>query len=143
MSSNVNVLYRTSARATGGRDGKASTLDGSFEVALAIPKELGGPGGAGNNPEQLFAAGYAACFLNGMKVIARESRLSFPSDASVTSTIGLGPRTEGGFGLTATMAVSIPGMDRQKAEDLIRKTDSVCPYSNAVRDNVAVTFTLE
>ena len=142
MSSSVNVLYRTSASATGGRDGKASTLDGAFAVGLSTPTELGGPGGAGSNPEQLFAAGYAACFLNGMKLIAREAKLAFPDNATVTSTIGIGPRAAGGFGLTAALAVSIPGMDRHQADGLIKQTDRVCPYSNAVRGNVDVTFTL-
>ena len=93
--------------------------------------------------KQLFAAGYAACFLNGKKLIAREAKLPFPDHATVTSTIGLGPREQGGFGLTAALAISVPGMDRQKAEKLIKKTDSVCPYSNAIRGNFAVPFTLE
>jgi Ohr subfamily peroxiredoxin len=95
----LRVLYETSARATGGRDGHAATLDGSLDVKLTTPKELGGPGGDGNNPEQLFAAGYAACFLNAMKFIALKSRSSFPADASVTATVGIGPNADGGFGL--------------------------------------------
>jgi Ohr subfamily peroxiredoxin len=97
------VLYETSARATGRRDGHATTLDGSLDVKLTTPKELGGPGGAGNNPEQLFAAGYAACFLNAMKFIAQKSRSSFPADASVTVTVGIGPNADGGFGLAITL----------------------------------------
>ena len=101
------VLYETSARATGGRDGRAATLDGSLDVKLTTPKELGGPGGDGNNPEQLFAAGYAACFLNAMKFIALKSRSSFPSDASVTATVGIGPNADGGSGLGIALSVSL------------------------------------
>ena len=95
----VNVLYKTSAKATGGRDGHAATLDGALDVKLATPKELGGGGGAGNNPEQLFAAGYAACFIGAMKFVASQGGPKVPADASVTSTVGIGPRSEGGFGL--------------------------------------------
>ena len=95
----VNVLYKTSAKATGGRDGHAATLDGALDVKLTTPKELGGGGGAGNNPEQLFAAGYAACFIGAMKFVASQGGPKVPADASVTSTVGIGPRSEGGFGL--------------------------------------------
>ena len=95
----VNVLYKTSAKATGGRDGTAATLDGALDVKLATPKELGGGGGAGNNPEQLFAAGYAACFIGAMKFVASQGGPKVPADATVTSTVGIGPRSEGGFGL--------------------------------------------
>src|SRR5260221_6778352 len=93
----VNVLYRTSAKATGGRDGQASTLDGALNVKLTTPKELGGGGGAGNNPEQLFAAGYAACFIGAMKFVASQGRPKVPADASVTSTVGIGPRSARGL----------------------------------------------
>jgi lipoyl-dependent peroxiredoxin len=130
----VNVLYKTSAKATGGRDGQAATLDGAFEVNLATPKELGGGGGVGNNPEQLFAAGYAACFIGAMKFVASQG----PADASVTSTVGIGPRSAGGFGLTVELAVSLPGLPRAEAEALVEKAHQVCPYSNATRGNVDV-----
>ena len=103
----VNVLYKTSAKATGGRDGRAATLDGALDVTLATPKELGGGGGAGNNPEQLFAAGYAACFIGAMKFVASQGGPKVPADASVTSTVGIGPRAEGGFGLTVELAVAL------------------------------------
>ena len=106
----VNVLYKTSAKATGGRDGTAATLDGALDVKLATPKELGGGGGAGNNPEQLFAAGYAACFIGAMKFVASQGGPKVPADASVTSTVGIGPRSEGGFGLDIDLAVSLPGV---------------------------------
>jgi len=134
----VNVLYKTSAKATGGRDGQAGTLDGTLNVKLATPKELGGAGGAGNNPEQLFAAGYAACFIGAMKFVASQGGPKVPADASVTSTVGIGPRSEGGFGLDIELGVSLPGLARAEAEALVAKAHQVCPYSNATRGNVDV-----
>ena len=111
----VNVLYKTSAKATGGRDGQAATLDGTFNVKLATPKELGGAGGAGNNPEQLFASGYAACFLGAMKFVSSQGGPKVPADTSVTSTVGIGPRSEGGFGLAVELAISLPGLEIGRA----------------------------
>src|SRR5580700_2787029 len=108
----VNVLYRTSATATGGRDGRAATKDGSFSVKLATPKELGGGGGPGNNPEQLFAAGYSACFIGAMKYVASQGGPKVPADASVTATVGIGPRSEGGFGLDIGLEIKLPGLGR-------------------------------
>ena len=134
----VNVLYRTSAKATGGRDGHAATLDGAFDVGLATPKELGGAGGAGNNPEQLFAAGYAACFLGAMKFVASQGGPKVPADAAVTSTVGIGPRSEGGFGLDIALDISLPGLPHADAEALVAKAHQVCPYSNATRGNIDV-----
>ena len=134
----VNVLYRTSAKATGGRDGHAATLDGALDVKLATPKELGGGGGAGNNPEQLFAAGYAACFIGAMKFVASQGGPKLPSDVAVTSTVGIGPRAAGGFGLDVELDVSLPGVPRADAEALVAKAHKVCPYSNATRGNVEV-----
>jgi lipoyl-dependent peroxiredoxin len=134
----VNVLYTTSATATGGRDGEAATKDGSFKVKLATPKELGGAGGPGNNPEQLFASGYSACFIGAMKFVASQKKQSIPADTTVTATVGIGPRSEGGFGLTASLDVSLPGMDKAAAEKLVEEAHQVCPYSNATRNNVAV-----
>ena len=134
----VNVLYRTSAKATGGRDGQAATLDGALDVKLATPKELGGAGGAGNNPEQLFAAGYAACFIGAMKFVASQDGSKVPADAAVTSTVGIGPRSEGGFGLDIELEISLPGLSRADAEALVAKAHQVCPYSNATRGNVDV-----
>src|SRR5919202_6180699 len=121
----VDVKYRTSATANGGRDGRAATKDGSFEVKLATPKELGGAGGQGNNPEQLFAAGYAACFLGAMKFVAAQGGPKVPDNATVTSTVGIGPRSEGGFGLDIDLAVSLPGLDRAEAEALVEKAHQV------------------
>jgi Ohr subfamily peroxiredoxin len=111
----VNVLYRTSATATGGRDGHAATTDGSLDVTLATPKELGGGGGPGNNPEQLFAAGYSACFIGAMKFVASQGGPKVPANASVTATVGIGPRSEGGFGLEIGLAISLPGLDPAQA----------------------------
>jgi osmotically inducible protein OsmC len=135
----VNVLYTTSATATGGRDGQAATKDGSLKVTLATPKELGGAGGPGNNPEQLFAAGYSACFIGAMKFVASQGAgPKVPADATVTATVGIGPRSEGGFGLDIQLDVSLPGLTRAEAEALVEKAHQVCPYSNATRNNVPV-----
>lgn len=134
----VDVLYRTSAKATGGRDGHAATLDGSVDVKLSTPKELGGGGGEGVNPEQLFAAGYAACFLGAMKFVASQGGPQVPDDATVTSTVGIGPRSLGGFGLDVSLAVALPGVAADQAEALIAKAHEVCPYSNATRNNIDV-----
>ena len=138
----VNVLYRTAARATGGRDGQAKTTDGTFEVRLSTPKELGGAGGTGANPEQLFAAGYAACFLSAMKAVSASGGPKVPADASVEATVGVGPRSEGGFGLEIALAITLPNLARQDAEQLVEKTHQVCPYSNVTRNNVDVKLTV-
>jgi Ohr subfamily peroxiredoxin len=138
----VKVLYHTSATAIGGRDGSAATKDGSFEVRLSTPKELGGGGGPGNNPEQLFAAGYAACFIGAMKFVASQGGPKVPADATVTATVGIGPRSEGGFGLEVALEVALPGIDRDVAKTLVDKAHEVCPYSNATRNNIAVKLTV-
>lgn len=134
----VDVKYTTSATATGGRDGRSKTDDGSLDVVLATPKELGGAGGQGNNPEQLFAAGYSACFLGAMKFVASQGGPKVPADTTVKATVGIGPRSEGGFGITADLAVSLPGLSKEEAETLVEKAHQVCPYSNATRGNVDV-----
>ena len=138
----VNVLYRTSARATGGRDGRSTTLDGTFDVKLTTPKELGGGGGEGVNPEQLFAAGYAACFLGALKLVASKSGVKLSPDATVTSTVGIGPRAAGGFGLEISLEISAPGVAREEAQALVAKAHEVCPYSNATRNNVDVKLSV-
>jgi Ohr subfamily peroxiredoxin len=138
----VNVLYKTSATATGGRDGQAATADGSLKVTLATPKELGGGGGPGNNPEQLFAAGYSACFIGAMKFVASQGGPKVPADTTVTATVGIGPRSEGGFGLDIQLDVSLPGLERKDAQALVDKAHQVCPYSNATRNNVPVRLQL-
>ncbi|HYI83380.1 MAG TPA: organic hydroperoxide resistance protein [Acetobacteraceae bacterium] len=135
----VDVKYTTAATATGGRDGRSKTEDGSLDVKLATPKELGGGGGAGNNPEQLFAAGYAACFLGAMKHVASQGGTAkVPAETSVKATVGIGPRSEGGFGIDVQLDVSLPGVSREEAQALVEKAHQVCPYSNATRNNVPV-----
>ncbi|MFO1036505.1 MAG: organic hydroperoxide resistance protein [Geminicoccaceae bacterium] len=137
----VNVLYRTQATATGGRDGEAKTADGALSVKLSTPKELGGGGGSGNNPEQLFAAGYAACFLGAMKFVAGQEKKTVPADTTVTADVGIGP-IDHGFGIDVALTVNLPGMPRAEAEDLVHKAHQVCPYSNATRNNVDVRLTV-
>ena len=135
----VDVLYTTKAQATGGRDGHAKTLDGTFEVQLSTPKELGGAGGTGNNPEQLFAAGYSACFLGAMKFVASQSDgLNVPTDTVVAATVGIGPRAAGGFGLEVALDVTLPGLNAEVAQKLVEDAHQVCPYSNATRNNIDV-----
>ena len=138
----VNVLYKTSVTANGGRDGRATADDGSFELTLTTPKELGGAGGTGRNPEQLFAAGYSACFIGAMKVVASQGGPKISPETRVTAIVGIGPRSEGGFGLEIELKIALPGMARADAEDLIAKAHQICPYSNATRNNVDVKLTL-
>jgi lipoyl-dependent peroxiredoxin len=139
----TKIIYETQAQATGGRDGRSRTLDGALEVKLSTPKELGGAGGDGNNPEQLFACGYAACFLGAMKVAASHpGSAKVPADATVTSTIGIGPRSEGGFGLAIALEIALPGIERDAAEDLVARAHQICPYSNATRNNIDVALTI-
>jgi len=134
----VTVIYKTTATATGGRDGHARSDDGSVDVQLVVPKELGGPGGVGANPEKLFAAGYSACFLGAMKAVSGKEGVKVPADARVTAEIGFGPRAEGGYGITANLTITLPGIDRDAAERLVHAAHQVCPYSNATRNNVDV-----
>ncbi|MED5549222.1 MAG: organic hydroperoxide resistance protein [Pseudomonadota bacterium] len=138
----VKVAYKTAARATGGRDGTAETLDGTLKFKLATPKELGGAGGEGANPEQLFAAGYSACFIGAMKAVAGKLGTKVPADATVETTVGIGPRDEGGFGLDIDLKVDLPGLDRETAQALVDAAHQVCPYSNATRNNVDVRLSL-
>jgi len=138
----TKVLYKASARATGGRDGRAQSVDGPLDVKLSTPKELGGAGGDGSNPEQLFAAGYAACFLNAMKYIVNTGGGKFPADASVTATVGIGPNNQGSFGLEVALAISLPGFNQPDAQALMEKAHTVCPYSNATRNNINVQLSL-
>ncbi len=138
----VEAIYHTTATATGGRDGRAASQDGVLDVALSTPREMGGVGGAGTNPEQLFAAGYSACFLGAMKYVASQDGIKVPADAAVTATIGIGPRSAGGFGITVALKVALPGMAHDQAEALVHKADATCPYSNAVRGNVDVALSV-
>ncbi|HWK47072.1 MAG TPA: organic hydroperoxide resistance protein [Stellaceae bacterium] len=134
----VDVKYTTKAIATGGRDGHSATVDGALDVTLSTPKELGGGGGAGNNPEQLFAVGYSACFLGAMKFVASQGGPKVPADTTVAATVGIGPRSEGGFGIDVELEISLPGLSPSDAKALVDKAHQVCPYSNATRNNVPV-----
>lgn len=138
----LNVLYTTQATATGGRDGRSVTKDGSLDVKLAAPKELGGSGGPGTNPEQLFAAGYAACFIGAMKFVASQGGPKVPHDATVAATVGIGPRSEGGFGLEIGLEINLPGLSQSDAKELAERAHQVCPYSNATRNNIDVKLTV-
>ncbi|WP_375459887.1 organic hydroperoxide resistance protein [uncultured Enterovirga sp.] len=138
----IDVKYRTTATAVGGRDGRAFTKDDTLDLKLATPKELGGPGGEGTNPEQLFAAGYSACFLSSLKLAGNQQKVEIPTDTSVTAMVAIGPRTEGGFGLAVELLVDLPGLDRSAAEQLVAAAHQVCPYSNATRNNVDVAVSV-
>jgi|TARA_R110000803_G_C11908793_1_gene312979 Ohr subfamily peroxiredoxin len=138
----VEVKYTAHASATGGRDGRAKTDDGSLDVKLTTPKELGGAGGEGNNPEQLFAMGYSACFIGAMKVASGQTKIKVPNDVSVNAEVGIGPRSAGGFGIAVKLNVSLPGLDKADAEKLVETAHTICPYSNATRGNVDVTTTI-
>jgi Ohr subfamily peroxiredoxin len=135
------VLYRSKATATGGRDGRATSSDHVLDIKLTTPKELGGAGGDGTNPEQLFAAGYSACFLGAMKFVAAQQKLQLPADTQVTGQVGICPIPTG-FGIEVELTISIPGLPRADAEALVQKAHIVCPYSNATRGNIDVTLTI-
>lgn len=135
------VLYRAQATSTGGREGTSRSSDGILDVKLTTPKELGGNGLPGTNPEQLFAAGYSACFLGALKFVAGKAKVALPADTTITGDVGIGPLPTG-FGIEVTLTVSIPGVDRAVAQDLVDKAHIVCPYSNATRGNIDVTLKL-
>lgn len=134
------VLYTAHASATGGRDGRAVSSDKLLDVKLAPPKELGGMGGA-TNPEQLFAAGYAACFMGALKHVAGMQKIAVPADASIAASVGIGP-IPAGFGIEAKLVVSLPGMAREVGQKLVEAAHQVCPYSNATRGNIEVAVSL-
>jgi Ohr subfamily peroxiredoxin len=134
------VLYQAHATATGGRDGSVKSSDGLLDLKLSVPREMGGAGG-GVNPEQLFAAGYSACFIGAMKFVAGMQKVAMPADASINATVGIG-KIPAGFGIEVQMVVNLPGMDRAVAQALINKAHEVCPYSNATRGNIEVSITL-
>ena len=140
----MNVLYTAHATASGGgRDGKSATTDGTVAVNLSIPKELGGPGGAGTNPEQLFAVGYSACFLGALRFVSGQAGFKLPAETTVSGDVGIGKRDDGGgFGLDVTLTISAPGADRAKVEELVQKAHIVCPYSNAIHKTVDVKLTV-
>lgn len=135
------VLYRATAQATGGRDGRAVIPANGLELALSTPKELGGAGGQGANPEQLFAAGYSACFLGAMKFVAARDKVALPADVSIEGSVGIGA-IPNGFGIEVDLKVSLPGMAREAAQALVDKAHVVCPYSNATRGNIDVRLSV-
>ena len=135
------VLYTATATATGGRTGTATSSDGKLKVDLSTPRELGGAGGDGTNPEQMFAAGYAACFIGAMKAVGARQKLKVPDDVSITAEVGIGP-IPAGFGIQVAMRISLPGIERAQAEALVAAAHQVCPYSNATRGNIDVSLTV-
>jgi lipoyl-dependent peroxiredoxin len=135
------VLYRAHAKATGGRDGRAVASDGALDVKLATPRELGGAGGAGTNPEQLFAAGYSACFLGALKFVAAREKVALSPETSIDGTVGIGAIPTG-FGIEVELKISLPGLPREAAQKLIDQAHGVCPYSNATRNNIDVRLVL-
>jgi len=135
------ILYEAECTATGGREGKAESSDGLLSVSLTIPKALGGPGGAGTNPEQLFAAGYAACFLGAVKLVARTTKVAIASEPTVTAKVGMGPVAVG-YALAVELKVQLPGVERSVAEQVVHGAHERCPYSNATRGNIDVKLTV-
>ena len=139
----MKVIYSANATSTGGRDGRSVSSDNKLEVALSTPRELGGACGEGTNPEQLFAAGYSACFIGALKYVAAEQKVNLPNDLSVNAEVGICENPKGiGFAISVDLTVSMPGTDRDVAEQLIETAHKVCPYSNATRGNIDVTTTL-
>ena len=136
------ALYTATATATGGRSGTAQSSDDRLKVQLSTPKALGGDDGAGTNPEQLFAAGYSACFIGAMKAVSARNKVALPAEVSITSEVGIGPHANkpGAFGIAVAMKISVPGMDRAQLEKLVADAHEVCPYSNATRGNIPVTL---
>ena len=138
MSKPEKIVYTAHASSTGGRDGQTRSSDGFLDVKLVLPKEMGGAGG-GVNPEQLFAAGYSACFLGAMKFVAGQQKITLPAETKVEGAVGIGPIPTG-FNIAVELSINIPGMDHPAAEALVEKAHVVCPYSNATRGNIDVTL---
>ena len=138
------ALYTAQATSTGGRTGNTESSDGRIRLQLSTPRELGGDGGPGTNPEQLFAAGYSACFIGAMKAVAARQKIRLPAEVSITADVSIGPMTgkAGAFGIAVAMVVSVPGMDRAAVEALVATAHQVCPYSNATRDNIDVALSV-
>jgi len=135
----MKILYTARATTTGGRNGHAETSDGVLKVDLAVPKEMGGPGGQKTNPEQLFAAGYSACFGGALDFVARRKKIELPG-AQVQIDVSIGPKEGGGFQLSAAIGVRLPGVPKEQAEGLVAEAHQVCPYSNATRGNMDVAL---
>jgi Ohr subfamily peroxiredoxin len=135
------VLYTAHATSTGGREGTSRSSDGALDVRLSTPKQLGGVGGPGTNPEQLFAAGYSACFIGALKAVGAKMKIAIPAETSIAAEVGIGP-IPSGFGIQATLNVSLPGIDLDTAHKLVHAAHQVCPYSNATRGNIDVTLNI-
>lgn len=135
------ILYTATAIAKGGRDGRGITPGGPLDLQLSTPKELGGAGGPGTNPEQLFAIGYAACFIGAIRAVAAREKIKVPDDVAIESKVGIGPAGSA-FAITVELKVDLPGMDRDTAQKLVDAAHQVCPYSNATRGNVDVVLSL-
>jgi len=131
------VLYRAQATSQGGREGTSKSSDGVLDLKLSTPKELGGGGGPGTNPEQLFAAGYSACFLGALKFVAGQAKVALPQDLTITGDVGIG-QIPTGFGIEVDLTIKAPGMDQAQLQELVDKAHIVCPYSNATRGNIDV-----
>ncbi|WP_108125304.1 organic hydroperoxide resistance protein [Saccharospirillum mangrovi] len=134
-----HVLYNAEATATGGRDGRSISSDRVLDVALSTPKELGGAGGAGTNPEQLFACGYSACFLGALKFVAAQDKLVLPAETTVSARVGIGGIPTG-FGIEVALTIRVPNLPAEKVQDLVNRAHVVCPYSNATRGNIDVSL---
>ena len=137
----MNILYTANVHTIGGREGHATSNDKHLDVKLSTVKELGGPGGEGTNPEQLFAAGYSACFLSAIKYVARQEKIDIPADSAIDADVSVGP-VPTGFALDIELRVSLPGVDRTQAQNLVDKAHIVCPYSHSLRGNVDVRLVL-
>lgn len=133
------VLYTAHATSKGGRTGESRSDDGALQVALSTPKALGGAGGTGTNPEQLFAAGYSACFIGALQLVASQQKVKLPADTTIDAAVSIGP-IEQGFGIAAELVVNVPGLEKALAEKLVNDAHQVCPYSNATRNNIEVTL---
>lgn len=134
-------IYTTKVYTSGGREGRARSEDGNLDVALVMPKEFGGPGGAGTNPEQLFAAGYSACFLSALKLTVRLEKVVLSADPSISAEVGI-VSVEDDYALTATLNITLPGVDRDIAEKLVASAHAQCPYSRAIRGNIDVKLNI-
>jgi lipoyl-dependent peroxiredoxin len=135
------VVYTATATSTGGREGSSRSSDGVLDVRLTTPKELGGNGAVGTNPEQLFAAGYSACFIGAMKVVAGKMKIALPAETHITAEIGIGPIPTG-FSIQAALTITVPGVERATVEQIVQAAHQICPYSNATRGNIEVTLTV-
>lgn len=138
----MEILYQAEVTSSGGRDGEARSADGRLVVSLAMPPGLGGHGGPGTNPEQLFAAGYSACFLSALKYVAAQHQHPLPDGSTVTALVGIGEIATG-FNLRVTLRVNLPGMDRHEALQLMDRAHQICPYSNATRGNIHIDLQLQ